>query len=321
MSYTIHRSRVALSLLLTASTVLGVSPSLTLAATSSSSDSVYVMNNPATGDHFYTTSNMERIANSCPNPSNYVADQSTPSFYGYTGPTNGALPVFRLYNPSTGRHFYTLNTGERDSALQGGFQSEGNQFFADVSQKSGETAMYRMYSPSNGNHFYTTDSNERDSAASSAGYVSEGIGFWVSNVITSLPTVWRMISTVSGDHFFASDVEKDSITCMNPAYKFEGVAFKVSATNILGTTAVMRYFNPSSKVHFYTTSSTEGAAATQSGYKNEGPAFYSDPSASLTAYRLRRASGGYYYTTDSNVPTTGHLNDYAYELAAFTVNP
>ena len=71
---------------------------------------VYVMDNPATGDHFYTTSSQEQIANSCPNPSNYRSDQAAHTFYGFIGQTSSpAVPVYRLVNSVTSQHFYTTN--------------------------------------------------------------------------------------------------------------------------------------------------------------------------------------------------------------------
>lgn len=92
--------------------------------------SIYRMWNPSTRKHFYTT--------------NYQEVQSAQGL-GYvleTGPGfmlvffdavpsasdplwQGRVPVYRLYNAGQNKHFYTINTGERDHLIaNGGYVSE-----------------------------------------------------------------------------------------------------------------------------------------------------------------------------------------------------
>jgi hypothetical protein len=37
----------------------------------------------------------------------------------------GAIPLYRVYQVSSGDHFYTTSADERDSALRGGYINEG----------------------------------------------------------------------------------------------------------------------------------------------------------------------------------------------------
>lgn len=286
---------------------------------------VYVMDNPATGDHFYTTSSQEQIANSCPNPSNYRSDQAAHTFYGFIGQTSSpAVPVYRLVNSVTSQHFYTTNADEGDGMIQSGYRFDSIEFYSHVSQQSGDIAMYRMYSPKTGNHFFTTDQNERITSGSTLGYTDEGFAFWVATTATTSPPdptigLSRMFNSVNNDHFFASDEERDAISCSHPAYTLEPSTFdeftsKITATNY----PVTRYYNPSTKIHLYTASTSEGTAAVSAGYTNEGTAFYADSANTANIYRLRRPSGGYYFTEDSSVVSKGKLNDYLYEETAFT---
>jgi hypothetical protein len=83
--------------------------------------------------------------------------------------------LYRLYNSSTGDHFYTTSTAERDNAIaQYGYVSEGTAGNVFVAQQPGTTDLYRLYNSSTGDHFYTTLTAERDNAIAQYGYVSEG---------------------------------------------------------------------------------------------------------------------------------------------------
>lgn len=51
---------------------------------------------------------------------------SVESILGYLAPDArcGAIPLYRLYNPGNGAHFYTINAVERDNAVAGGWTAE-----------------------------------------------------------------------------------------------------------------------------------------------------------------------------------------------------
>lgn len=67
-------------------------------------------------------------------------------------------PVYRLYNPNSGEHFYTTNFYEGNSLKNVGWRDEGIGWQA---ANSGEP-VYRLYNPNvkGGDHYYTLSKYE-----------------------------------------------------------------------------------------------------------------------------------------------------------------
>ena len=91
-------------------------------------------------------------------------------------------PMYRLYNPNSGEHFYTSNQAERSNLISLGWNNEGVGWVAPVSSN---TPVYRLYNSYGGEHHYTTSVAERDMLIS-AGWNYEGIG-WYSDDAHSTP--------------------------------------------------------------------------------------------------------------------------------------
>lgn len=53
----------------------------------------------------------------------------------------GGVPMWRMYNPNSGEHFYTADTNERDSLCGNGWASEGIGWVAPTSGNP----IYRLY--------------------------------------------------------------------------------------------------------------------------------------------------------------------------------
>ncbi len=68
------------------------------------------------------------------------------------------IPVYRLYNPNTGEHFYTVNEVEYEYLQSVGWNDEGIGWYG---AGSGE-AVYRLYNPNaiGGDHYYTKSRGE-----------------------------------------------------------------------------------------------------------------------------------------------------------------
>lgn len=130
--------------------------------------------NRAADYHFYTTNLLEfNLAVRA----GYV-NEST----GQTGfavldrQVTGGSPVYRLYNLQTGRHYYTLSSGERDFLVNlvpppptgqpdtrtNGWRNEGVEGYMFASQVSGTLPVYKLYNRNSGVHVYTITKNERD---------------------------------------------------------------------------------------------------------------------------------------------------------------
>ena len=79
------------------------------------------------------------------------------------------VPMYRLYNPYTGEHFYTASADECDNVVVAGWIYEGVGW---VAPSSGEP-VYRLYNEFGGEHHYTPDATERASLLA-AGWSDEG---------------------------------------------------------------------------------------------------------------------------------------------------
>lgn len=177
------------------------------------------------------------------------------------GNNKGFEPYYRLYKPSTGDHFYTTSTSERDKAVKSyGYRNEGiaacvakqylssngtsfgcTQYAAGLGTGVSLTPLYKSFNKSVGDHFYTTSSQEVKLSAQ-YGYKYEGVSTCVIQPIKVLN----------------SKTQASTTTCTNDVLKLGGDTLK-------------RSYNPYTSDHFYTASSAEHATAIKKyGYKNEG---------------------------------------------------
>lgn len=78
------------------------------------------------------------------------------------GYANDAVPVYRLYNQTTGEHLYTSNMVEVNSLTT----LYATPWKFEKAARCGTTTgkpVYRVYNPNNGDHHYTVSASERDS--------------------------------------------------------------------------------------------------------------------------------------------------------------
>ena len=92
------------------------------------------------------------------------------------------VPMYRLYNPNSGEHFYTSDFAERSNLISLGWNDENIGWYAPAHS---DTPVYRLYNPNAGEHHYTTDINERDHLIS-LGWNDEDIG-WYSDDFERVP--------------------------------------------------------------------------------------------------------------------------------------
>jgi hypothetical protein len=134
-------------------------------------------------------------------------------------------PLFRLYNPATGDHFYTMSAAERNSATALGYHSEGTACSIYDGQAPGTVPLYRAFRPGASDHFYTTSGAERNAAIATLGYQDEGITGYVFAAAGAAATVplYRAYNPGSLDHFYTvSAAERDSAVA--GGYRDEGIA-------------------------------------------------------------------------------------------------
>lgn len=109
---------------------------------------LYRLFNARSGNHFYSASDSER-------------DLAVQAGYKYEGiccyvfappppsarPT-ASIPLYRLFDPRSGKHFYTTEDSERQTAIRGGLRSEDICcYVANSAGMYADTPFYRLYSP------------------------------------------------------------------------------------------------------------------------------------------------------------------------------
>lgn len=126
---------------------------------------VYRCYNPSTGDHMYTTSEIEKDT--------LLKNGWLDEGIAWKSPKTGQ-GVFRFYNPSNGDHMYTTDFEEVTSMINQGWIFEGVNFVSN-----GSRAVYRIYNPyaTRGTHMFTKNSTENNMLRQ-AGWTYEGIAFY-----------------------------------------------------------------------------------------------------------------------------------------------
>lgn len=150
-----------------AAIVLGIIIVLPATAQAATSQDMYRLYNPYTGEHFYTSSVVERDS--------LVPAGWTWEGVGWVAPTSGE-PVYRLYNPFVpgGDHHYTTSKFECDSLVAAGWSYEGVGW-----RSGGSVPIYRQYNPFavTGTHNYTTSADENNHLVT-IGWREEGVGWY-----------------------------------------------------------------------------------------------------------------------------------------------
>ncbi|WP_248922686.1 InlB B-repeat-containing protein [Olsenella intestinalis] len=135
-------------------------------------------------------------------------------------PTPAGVPMYRLYNPYSGEHFYTASAYERDAVDEAGWNYEGVGWVAPSTD--GEP-VYRLYNPNAGDHHYTMSAGERDVLVG-VGWSYEGVG-WLSDPHEAVP-VWREYNpfATSGAHNFTTS-EAEHVHLCTIGWRGEGIAW------------------------------------------------------------------------------------------------
>lgn len=130
--------------------------------------SIYRLYNPNSGEHFYTTSALEK--------DHLVQVGWRYEGIGWQAPELSMQPVYRLYNPNAGDHHYTTSVNERNTLQVLGWKYEQISFYSDEFKT---IPLYRQYNPNaiSGAHNYTTDKHENDTLVS-LGWKAEDIAWY-----------------------------------------------------------------------------------------------------------------------------------------------
>ena len=136
-----------------------------------------------------------------------------------------SVPMYRLYNPNTGEHFYTGSVEERDNLMSVGWNYEGVAWNAPTSIG---LPVYRLFNPNNSDHHYTMSIEERDNLVE-LGWQYEGVA-WNSGNISDLPLyrLYNPNADCGSHHYTGSIEERDNLVEIGWIYEGIGWYGKVS---------------------------------------------------------------------------------------------
>ena len=116
-------------------------------------------------------------------------------------------PMYRLYNPNSGEHFYTGSMEEKDNLVSVGWNYEGIAWNAPI---KGGDPVYRLYNPNSGDHHYTMSALEREMLVG-FGWKYEGV-CWnsVSPLDPSAVPLFRLYNPNAdcGSHHYTTSAEE-----------------------------------------------------------------------------------------------------------------
>jgi len=198
-------------------------------------------------------------------------------FYADPSWSNTGYPVYRVYNSTTGQHFWTSSLQQEQSMVQAGWTDEGIAYTSistarqEIAPPQGKYLVYRFYIPQTYEHFWTTDISERDRMIN-AGYQYEGVA-WDSSANTSDTPVYRLYAPAINQHLYTTDSnERDTLVAQH-GWIYEGVSQYVSTT--ANSQPVYRLYAPSMGLHMITADANERNQLISSGrWNNEGTAWY-----------------------------------------------
>lgn len=144
--------------------------------------------------------------------------------------------VYRFWSPGISRHFYTMDTAERDWLIREYAEVwtyEGPAYRAAPSAfQKGLLPVYRFWSPIGQSHFYTIVEIEKQTLIEEYSYywTFEGVAFYAypegSQPEECLP-VYRFWNVTDNSHFYTMDEgERDNLMREYPhIYAYEGIAY------------------------------------------------------------------------------------------------
>lgn len=128
------------------------------------------------------------------------------------------IELYRVYNPNSGEHVFTVDADERDHLISVGWNDEGIAWNLPALSP---IPVYRVYNPNAGDHHYTTDKEEYDHLIT-VGWRGEGIKWYSDHKQTQ--EIHRLYNpnAKAGAHHFTIDKE-ESDRLVSYGWRYEGV--------------------------------------------------------------------------------------------------
>ncbi len=122
-------------------------------------------------------------------------------------PETKTRPVYRLYNPGSGEHFFTVSSVEKETLINDDWTDEGVAF--SVPERS-DTPVYRLFNAETGEHFYTA--SETGIAIKEAeGFTCEGIAWYTDDAESMMVYRLRNTSQKGSAHYTANLEERATL--------------------------------------------------------------------------------------------------------------
>jgi hypothetical protein len=131
------------------------------------------------------------------------------------------VPMYRLYNPNSGEHFYTSSTEEKEIDVAAGWNYEGVGWVAP----STGTPVMRMYNPVAGEHHYTTNKDEADYLVTQGWNLESDCAWYSAPAETGIP-VYREYNPnqFAWNHNYTPSAEENKLL-IDAGWAFEGVSW------------------------------------------------------------------------------------------------
>lgn len=153
------------------------------------------------------------------------------------------VPIYRVYNPSSGEHLYTTSPEEVHAVVAAGWNDEGIGWYAPRDNQGED--VYRLFSLAAGEHLYTTDLNEVETLAS-RGWVKDFNGQPIFKSGGS-NAIYRVYNANAGMHHLTTDANEYETLVAN-GWNGEGIklysagqnfeqAYPLQSTNITNVNA------------------------------------------------------------------------------------
>ena len=113
-------------------------------------------------------------------------------------------PMYRMYNPNSGEHFYTGSIEERDMLVDVGWNYEGIAWNAPIYEGD---PVHRVYNPNSGDHHYTMSQDEVDMLVG-YGWQYEGVA-WNSGGDVAQQRLYNPNADCGSHHYTSSQEELD----------------------------------------------------------------------------------------------------------------
>ncbi len=155
-----------------------------------------------------------------PSGASDLQPQMASGFYAKPDVVDGGSIVYRMYNPNSGEHFYTMNFAEVQWLSGLGWSFEGVSWNAP---NKSNTPVYRIYNPNAGDHHYTMNYNEMRWLVS-LGWNDEGIGWYsADNKETVLYRLYNPNARSGSHHYTINKAESDWLVSLG--WNSEGIAW------------------------------------------------------------------------------------------------